>query len=61
MSAFLVEKYMLGGAIPVSKIAASIIGITELMSIIENSEVVYGQPIFNKIRRMLGSENDKKK
>jgi phage-related holin len=61
MSAFLVEKYMLGGALPISKVAASIVGITELMSIMENAEVVYGQPIFNKIRKMLGSENDKKK
>lgn len=59
MSAFLVEAYMLGGALPISKVAASIIGITELMSIVENAEAVYGQPIFKKIRKMLGSENDK--
>lgn len=61
MSAFLVEVYMLKGALPISKIAASIVGITELMSIVENAETVYGQPIFKKIRRMLGSENDRKK
>jgi len=61
MSAYLVEVYMLGGALPISKIAASIVGITELMSIVENAEVVYGQPIFKKIRSILGSENDKKK
>lgn len=61
MSAFLVETFMLGGALPISKIAASIIGITELMSIIENAEIVYGEPIFSKIKRILGSDNDKKK
>lgn len=61
MSAFLVEVHMLGGALPISKIAASIIGITELMSILENAEIVYGEPIFTKIKRFLGSDNDKKR
>jgi phage-related holin len=60
MSGFLVETYMIGGAIPISKIAASIIGMTELFSILENAEQIYGQPIFKKLLRALGSENDKK-
>lgn len=60
MSGFLAETYMLNGLIPISKIAASIIGITELLSILENAEKVYGQPIFKKIIKILGSENDKK-
>lgn len=61
MSGFLVETYMVGGVIPISKIAASIIGMTELLSILENAEHIYGQPIFKKLLRMLGSENDKPK
>lgn len=61
MSGFLVETYMLHNLIPISKIAASVIGITELLSILENAEKIYGQPIFKKIIKMLGSENDKPK
>jgi phage-related holin len=61
MSGFLVEVYMLDKLIPVSKIAASIIGITELMSILENAEVIHGEPIFKKLIKKLGSDNDKDK
>lgn len=60
MSGFLVEMYMLGGMLPISKIAASIIGLTELLSILENAEKAYGAPIFKKLLTLLGSENDKK-
>lgn len=59
MSGFLAEVYLLGNAIPISKIAASAIGMTELLSIVENVEVIYGQPIFKKLIKKLGSVNDK--
>lgn len=58
MSGFLVEHYMLQNWIPIAKIAASIIGVTELLSILENAEQVYGVPIFKKLMKILGSEND---
>lgn len=60
MSGYLAEVYLLDGAIPISKIAASAIGMTELLSIIENVEFIYGEPIFSKIVKKLGSINDKK-
>lgn len=60
MSGYLAEVHLLGGSIPISKIAASAIGMTELLSIIENVEFIYGEPIFSKIVKKLGSINDKK-
>lgn len=61
LSAFLVEFFMLDGSLPVSKVAASIIGITELTSIVENAEIVYGEPIFSKLKRIFGIPKDKEK
>jgi phage-related holin len=61
MTGFLTEIHLIDGLFPVSKIAASIIGLTELLSILENSEVIHGEPIFKKLINKLGSDNDKKK
>jgi hypothetical protein len=43
----------------VSKIVASAIGMTELLSIVENVEFIYGEPIFKRLIKKLGSVNDK--
>jgi phage-related holin len=59
MSGFLAEIYLLDNVIPVSKIVASAIGMTELLSIVENIEFIYGEPIFKKLIKKLGSVNDK--
>lgn len=60
MTGFLTEIYLIDKLFPISKIAASIIGLTELLSILENAEVIHGQPIFKKLISKLGSDNDKK-
>lgn len=60
MSGFLAEVYLVDKLFPISKIAASIIGITEMLSILENAEVIHGEPIFSKLIKKLGSDNDKK-
>lgn len=60
MSGFLAEVYLIDKLFPISKIAASIIGITEMLSILENAEVIHGEPIFKKLIKKLGSDNDKK-
>lgn len=59
--AFLIEKFMLDGALPVTKLVAGVIGITEGKSIIENAEIVYGQPIFKGVLKQLSSQNESDK
>lgn len=61
ISGFLVEKYMLEELIPISKIVASVIGLVELKSILENSNYILGYDIFKSVINRLGSENDKLK
>ncbi len=58
---FLVEKYMLEGFLPVSKIAAGLISVVELTSILENLNTINGHPVFKQLIEKLGSTNDKKK
>jgi hypothetical protein len=57
---FLIEKYMLDGFIPVSKIASGLISVVEFTSILENLNTINGSPIFAKLIEKLGSINDKK-
>lgn len=61
ISGFLIEQYMLESFLPVSKIVASVIGIVELKSILENSNHILGYPLFKSIIQKLGSENDQLK
>ena len=61
ISGFLVEKYMLEELIPISKIVASVIGLVELKSILENSNQILGYDLFKSVISRLGSENDKLK
>jgi len=55
---FLVEHYMMKGAIPVSNIVASAIGMTELKSILENLDKIQGGSLVRQIIEKLGSVND---
>lgn len=56
---FVLETYLLGGLIPVSKIAAGVIGLVEFKSMLENSGHIVGDDIFKMILKKIGSENDK--
>lgn len=58
ISGFLVETYMLDSILPVSKIVASVIGLVELKSILENSNHILGYSLFKSVIAKLGSEND---
>lgn len=58
ISGFLVEMYMLDSFIPVSKIVASVIGLVELKSILENANSILGQDLFKTVISKLGSDND---
>lgn len=61
ISAFLCETYLFGGLIPACKLAASVIGLVELKSILENADSINGEPLFKKLIQKLGSDNDKPK
>lgn len=60
ISGFLLETYILGNTVPVSKIVASVIGMVEFKSVLENSNYIVGDDVFSIILKKLGSENDKK-
>lgn len=60
ISGFLVETYMLENFVPTSKIVASVIGLVELKSILENCNYILGQDLFKLAIQKLGSDNDPK-
>ena len=59
ISAFVLEKYMLGDLVPVSKIVAGVIGMVEFKSILENVSTIAGQDILALVINKLGSKNAK--
>lgn len=59
ISGFLCETYLLGGLIPISKLAASAIGLVEIKSILESANEIHGKPLFKSVLSKLGSDNDK--
>lgn len=61
ISGFLVEVYMLEELLPVSKIVASVIGLVELKSILENANTILGADLFKTVIAKLGSDNDELK
>jgi len=58
---FLVEIFMLEGFIPISKIAAGLISVVEMKSILENLDAINGNPVFTSLIKKLGSVNDLEK
>lgn len=59
ISAFVLEKYMLDGLLPVSKIVSGVIGMVEFKSILENASTIAGQDILQMVIDKLGSKNAK--
>jgi hypothetical protein len=57
ISGFICEKYLLDGALPVSKLIAGVIGMVELTSVLENANKIFGQNLFAVIVQQLGSSN----
>jgi hypothetical protein len=56
---FLVQEHMLDGWIPIVKLSASVIGIVEIKSVLENSGSILGQPLFKELVQRLGSKSKK--
>jgi hypothetical protein len=61
ISGFLVEHYMLTDFLPISKIVATVIGLVELKSVLENSNKILGYNLFKTVIAKLGSENEQLK
>lgn len=60
LTGFLCETYLIGELVPITKILASVIGLVEMKSILENADEINGSPIFKSIIKTLGSKNDAK-
>ena len=61
ISGFVLEKYLMGGILPVSKIVAGVIGMVEFKSILENASTIAGENILKLVMDKLGSKNAEKK
>lgn len=60
LTGFLIETYLLGELIPITKMVGGIIGCTEGLSIFENINEASGNNMFRKIIDLLKSKNDTK-
>lgn len=58
ISGFLIETYLVGGSLPISKVVAGFIGIVEFKSILENGNTILGTDVFKLLIQKLGSKND---
>lgn len=47
--AFLVHKYLTGDLLPADRLIASMVGLVELKSVLENLDIISGQSLFNAI------------
>lgn len=61
LTGFLIEKYLIGDIIPLTKLLAGAIGAVESISIVENLNSLSDNNVFKKVIELLGSINDKKK
>ncbi len=61
LTGFLMEKYLLGDIIPITKLLAGAIGSVEMLSVVENLNTLSDNNVFKKVVDLLGSINDKKK
>lgn len=58
ITGFIVEQYLIGGAMPITKMLGGLIGVVELKSILENANIINGTDLFKMIIERLGSVND---
>ncbi len=57
MMGFLTETYLTGDMLPVCKIITSYIGMTELLSLVENLNTISGGSLMKSLIKKLGSQN----
>lgn len=61
MLAFLAEHYLIGDAVPATKIIATLIGLTELKSCLENLDSINGKPMFRSAIKKLVNQDEEEK
>lgn len=54
---YFTQIYLLSNAFPVTSLITGIIGLTEMKSVAENSEVILGTSVFDSLIQKLGSQN----
>lgn len=57
--AYLAEHYLIGDLLPATKIVGALIGMTELLSCMENLNSIHGSPVFKALIQKLVNKNDK--
>ena len=50
---FLLEKFIMGDVLPLSRVAATLIGVVELKSILENWEILFGWSLWDKMMSLV--------
>lgn len=60
ITGFLLQKYILDDAIPVTKLVAGVIGLVEFKSVLENANIIMGVNLFKELLKQLGSKNDQR-
>lgn len=58
ITGFLLQRYLLGDALPVVNVIGGVIGMVEFKSFIENANCIVDGDVFKEILRKLGSKND---
>lgn len=56
--AFLVEKYMVGGELPIAKIASAYIGLVEYKSILENLNSINGESLLTNLINKISKKSE---
>lgn len=57
VTGFLIETYLIGGLVPIVKLAGAVIGFVEAKSLFENLNEISGQDLFKTLIEKLGSKN----
>lgn len=58
LASYVAEKMLLDHAVPVAKLVAGAIGVTEIKSCLENCGSALGMPVFRALMAKFGSVND---
>lgn len=58
ITGFLLQRYLLGDALPVVNVIGGVIGMVEFKSFIENANCIIEGDVFKEILKKLGSKND---
>ena len=53
MSGYAVQTYLIGDIIPISNIISTLVGITEMKSLLESMDLIYGEPMFAALIKKL--------